>query len=175
MLRSGPVFCLELNKVNSLGPHAACWAEAWDCQQPAVLNSLVRLASRHHAGYKQHFHTLVLPPKLVIFPNCLWFHDIWVLFVKIWTWMASTNIDAQTSTKNTLTYFAVKPELRYIFMPALLHVLCPYFCLNLMVIHRKIFWCFEQIMCFIHCEKNIWKIKIPSFHSVCVVSKLQCI
>ena len=89
--------------INSLGPHAACWAEAWDCQQPAVLFSLVRLAARHHAGYKRHFRALVLPPKLVILPEYLWFHDIWVLFVTILTWMASTNIDTQTSTENTLT------------------------------------------------------------------------
>ena len=89
---------------NSLGPHAACWAEAWDCQQPAVLISLVRLAAWHHAGYKWYFPALLLPPKLVILPKYSWFHDIfWVLFVKIWTWMVSTNIDTQTSTKNTLT------------------------------------------------------------------------
>ena len=30
-------------------------------------------------------------------------------------------------------------------------------------------------MCFIHCKNNIWTIKIPEFHSVCVVSKLRCI
>ena len=93
----------SIRRVNSLGPHAACRAEAWDCLQPAVLISLARLAVRHHAGYNWLFRALVLPPKLVILPKHLWFYDIWVLFVKILTWMASTNIDTQTSTKNTLT------------------------------------------------------------------------
>ena len=86
---------------NSLRPHTAHWAKAWDCQNHAVLISW--RCWWYHAGYKWHFRTLVLLPKLVVLPKYLWFCDIWVLFVKIWTWMASTNIDTQTLIKNTLT------------------------------------------------------------------------
>ena len=49
----------------------------------------------YHAGYKWHLRALVLSPKLVILPKHLWFHDIWVLFVKTWTWMPSTNFDQE--------------------------------------------------------------------------------
>ena len=76
---------------------------------------------RYHACYKWHFYALILWPKLVILPKYFWFYYVWVLFVKIWMWMASNKIDTQTPVKNTLT-FDMKPELNRRFMPALLNV-----------------------------------------------------
>ena len=157
-----PVYCVDICETVAF---AAIWSKSMIRWRPVLYFPDTEFCTffSGHVPTSSDLHvvwTRIVTKTGHYFPKYLhdlWFHVIWVFCEKLSTWMASNNIDLWSTKYMYWPVFTLKSELNWSFMPPLLDVLCPYFCLNQMAINRKTYISMLSKGCIVHLTCLMWK------------------